>query len=300
MKSSVIGAMLLLPLSLGTCTWLAKTSADAVRPIVREDVGASLTRAAQVAQGQRILVILAKPGTAPTGTIYDSSTVPGGWGAFPPTADPSDPLIPALDALAKAAGEDFVRDARFADSTVKALSLFGVAVVLVTDGANVVLPSVGERDPNLGVASDVPALRVRHAEPVFQYLAEEPSIAPADAIGFARTLRKGDANFRDVEDHAPWGGDLVVETPAPAQFLLSWPAHGARVTVDGAPAESRAARVPFVIVSTPAGRHEITVRYGEERSARQWLVIAAAAVAVVSAIALWLGLRPQPDAGEGA
>jgi hypothetical protein len=298
-KRSVLAAMVTLPISLGTCTWLAKTSADAVRPVVRDDVGAALTRAAAAAAGQRLLVIVAKPGAAPAGAIYDSSEVPGGWGAFAPTADPADPLLPALGALAKAAAEDFARDARFSDPTVRALPLFGVAVVLVSDGTNVLLPAVGERDPNLGIAAEVPALRVRHAEPVFQFLAEELSIAPADPIGFARSLRKGDAAFRDFDDHWTWGGDVVVEADGPSQFLLSWPAHGARVSVDGAPGEFRAARVPMLVVSTPAGRHEISVRYGEERSGRQWLVIAAALVAVASAVALWLGLRPQVEPGEG-
>jgi len=299
-KRSVLAAMVLLPFSLGTCTWLAKTSADAVRPVIRDDVGAALPRAAQAAQGQRVLVVVAKPGTPPSGAVYDSSKVPGGWGAFPLTADPADPLLPALDVLGKTAAEEFARDTRFSASTIRALGLFGVAVVIVTDGTNVLVPPVGERDPSLGVANEVPALRVRHAEPAFLFLNEQAAIAPSDPAGFARSLRFGSADLRGAEDHAPWGGDLIVEAAGPSQFLLSWPAHGARVTVDGAPAEFRAARVPMLVVSTPGGRHEISVRYGEERTGREWLVIAAALVAVASSVALWLGLRPQVGPAEGA
>lgn len=300
MKKSVVAAMVLLPLALGTCTWLAKTSTDAVRPVVREDLGDALTRAAQAAQGQRLLVVVAKPGTAASGAIYDSSKFPGGWGAYPPTADPADPLVPALDALAKSAAEEFARDTRFSAPTIRALGIFGVAVVVVTDGANVVMPQVGERDPSLGVAIEVPAYRVRHAEPAFLFLNEREAIGPADPAGFARALRFGSADMRGVEDHAPWGGNVIVEAAQPSQYLLSWPAHGAIVSVDGAPAQFRAARVPMLVVSTPAGRHEISVRYGEERSMREWLVIAAAFIAVASAIALWLGLRPQVAPAEDA
>jgi len=300
-KPTVIAAMVLLPLALGTCAWLAKTSGDAVRPVVRDDVGTELARAAQAAQGQRLLVIVAKPGTAPVSAIYDSSEIPGGWGAFPPTADPEDPLLPALDALAKRAAEDLARDAHFAKSTTDALAIFGVAIVLVTDGTRPLAPEVGERDPNLGIAYDVPAWRVRHADtPAFQFLAEEPSADPSDPFGFVRGLRKGDADLRDVKDHAPWGGDVVVEAHGPSKYLLSWPAHGARVTVDGGPAEFGAARVPMLVVSTPAGRHEISVRYGEQDMFRHGLAIAAVFVAFASAIALWLGLRPQPATAEGA
>ncbi len=300
MKTSVLAAMVLLPLSLATCTWLAKSGADAVRPVVREDIGASLPRAAQAAQGQRVLVIVAKPGTAASGAIYDSSKVPGGWDAFVPTADPADPLVPALDALARSAALEFARDSKFSAATVRALGVFGVAVVVLSDGTNVLMPDPGERDPSLGVAIDVPALRVRHAEPAFLFLNEQPAIEPSDALGFARALRFGSADLRGVGDHAPWGGDVTVEAAGPSQYLLPWPAHGARVSVDGAPAEFRAARVPMLVVSTPAGRHEISVRYGDERTGRQWLVITAAFIAVASAIALWLGLRPQVAPAEEA
>lgn len=304
MKPYVVAAMVLLPLSLGTCAWLAKTSGEAVRPVVRDDVGAALTRAAQAAAGQRLLVIVAKPGVAPTGAIYDSSRAPGGeWGAFPPTADQSDPLLPALDVLAKTAAEDFARDSRFAESTVRALQLFGVAVAVVGDGTNVLRPAVGALDLNLGidVALEVPGLRIRRAEPVFHFLAEEPSIEPADPIGFARALRRGNAMFKDFDDHWIWGGEVKVEAAVPSQFLLGWSAHGARVTVDDGPAQFHAARVPMLVVSIPAGEHKISVLYGEERPGRDRLAIAAALIAFGSAVALWLGLRPQvPAEGEGA
>ena len=300
MKRSVVVAMLLLPISLGTCTWLAKTSADAVRPVVRDDVGAALPRAAEAAQGLRVLVVLARPGTAPSGTMYESAKVPGGWGAFPATPDPADPLLPALDVLAKTAAEEFARDTRFSAATIRAFGIFGVAVVLVTDGTNVLVPPVGERDPNLGVAIEVPALRVRHAEPAFLFLNEQAAIAVEDPVGFARALRFGSADLRGSEDHAPWGCDVVVEAAGPSQFLLPCSAHGARVTVDGAPAEFRAARVPMLVVPTAAGRHEISVRYGDEQTGREWLVIAAALVAVASSVALWLGLRPQVAPAEDA
>jgi hypothetical protein len=164
------------------------------------------------------------------------------------------------------------------------------------------MPDVGERDPNLGVASDVPAMRIRHAEPVFLLLGEQDDADPADPVEFARRLRYGDADMRGVEDQPQWGGDVVVEAAGPSQFLLSWPAHGARVTVDGGPAEYRAARVPMLVVTTPAGRHTISVRYGKADLNRQALLVATAFVAVLSLLAIVFGLRPQvpPAEGEGA
>jgi hypothetical protein len=156
------------------------------------------------------------------------------------------------------------------------------------------IPEVGERDPALGVAQEVPGLRVRKAEPVMLFLAEQPAIDPSDAVGFARTLRGGDADFLEFEDHAPWGEDVTVNAATDAEFLLPTTAAGARVTIDGVPATFRAARVPMLVVKVPAGRRRLSVRYGDESIGRQWIPIAAALVAVLSFVALWLGLRPHP------
>src|SRR5262249_49840044 len=130
--------------------------------------------------GQRVLAILVKPGIAPEGRVFESAESPDGWRAYPPTPDPADALLPALRALADAAAADFADDRRFEESTLKALALFDVSVVAATDGTNPVLPVVGERDPALWPDPEVPGVRIRHAAPVFLFLAEEPSIQPDD------------------------------------------------------------------------------------------------------------------------
>ena len=294
-KPAVVAAMVVLTLSLGTCAWMAKTAAEAVRPVYMPALGGALERAAQAAQGLRVMTIVRKPGTEPVVSVYESARGSSGWGAWDPTPTADDALLPALRKLCDAAGADFARDGRMSPPTQKALALLGVGVLVAGDGTNVVLPDAGERDPAVGTAPEVPALRFRHAQPVFLFLAEEPTVASDDVISFARTLRKGDANFTEYEDRAPWGGAMTVEMPADGEVLIPWPAQGARVAIDGAPATFRAARVPVLLVKVPAGRHRIDVRYGEDASGREWLTIAASLGVVVSLLALWIGLRPHPE-----
>ena len=51
----------------------------------------------------------------------------------------------------------------------------------------------------------------------------------------------------------------------------------------------------MIVVKVPAGRHRVSVRYGDEGLGRQWLAIVAAAGVVGSFVALWLGLRPKVE-----
>jgi hypothetical protein len=286
--------MLLMTASLGTCAWSAMTRGDVVRPATIPSLRGALERAAQAAQGQRVLVVTNKPGAAPSGAVFESSRAPTGWAAFAPTPEPNDPLVPALAKLADAAAADFAAGGKLEAPTVRALAVFGVAVVVVgADDPRI--PDVGERDPALGAAPEVPGLRVRKAQPVMMFLAEQAAIDPSDAVGFARALRGGDADFLEFEDHAPWGEDVTINASADAEYLLPSTAAGARVTIDGAPATFRAARVPVIVVKIPAGRHRVSVRYGDDAVGRQWIPIAAALVAVLSFVALWLGLRPHPS-----
>ena len=59
---------------------------------------------------------------------------------------------------------------------------------------------------------------------------ENPTMDPADAAAFSRGLRRGDAQFRDYEDGL-WGGAVTIEAAQAAEYLLPWPATGARVTL---------------------------------------------------------------------
>jgi hypothetical protein len=270
------------------------TRGDVVRPATAPALRGALERAAQAAQGQRVLVVTNKPGAAPSGAVFESARTPTGWAAFAPTPTPDDPLLPALAKLADAAAGEFAAGGKLDAPTLRALAVFAVAVVVVGD-AETKIPDVGERDPALGVAPEVPGLRVRKAQPVMMFLAEEKAIDPSDAVGFARALRGGDADFLDFEDHAPWGEDVTVNAAADAEYLLPSTAFGARVTIDDAPAAFRASRVPMIVVKVPAGRHRVSVRYGDDAVGRQWIPIAAALVAVLSFVALWLGLRPHPS-----
>lgn len=294
-KPVAVAAMLTLTASLAVLVWVAKTSAETVRPVDIPSLRGALERGAEAAQGLRVMALVVKPGTAPEGSVCESAHGSSGWAAYPPAADAADPLLPALKKLADGAAAEFAQGEKLSQATIKALDVFGVASVVVGDGSSVIIPDAGERDPALGVAPEVPGLRVRHAHPAFLFLAEEQAIRPDDAVGFARTLRRGDADFQDYEDHAPWGGDVTINADQAAEYLLTWPAAGARVTVDGAPAEFRAARVPLIVAKIPAGRHRVSVRYGDESLGRQWIAVVAAAVAVLSFVALWLGLRPHPE-----
>jgi hypothetical protein len=302
MKTPVVAAtMALLVASLATLAWLAKTRGEIVPPAAAPEFGAMLDRAAQAAQGRRVLAILSKRGAPAVARIFDSGRVPEGWRAFAPTAEAADPLLPALQRLADAAAADFAPDHRLENETLRALAVFDVAVVAATDGENAILPQIGERDASVGAAPEVPGLRVRHAEPIFQFLAEEPTAAADDPVGFSRRLVLSDAVGASEQDmeRAPWDVAVTVESPAAAEYLFPSSVAGARVTVDGEPARFRAARVPMLVVELPAGRHRVEVRYGRERAGREWLAIAAAAGAVASLVALWLGLRPhleRPDA----
>jgi hypothetical protein len=299
-KPAAVATMLVLTASLAALAWVAKTSADAVRPSDVPSLRGALERGAEAAKGLRVMALVVAPGKAPVGSIHESARGSSGWAAYPPTADPADPLLPALENLAEGAAAEFAQGEKLSQATIRALDVFGVASVVVGDGSSVVVPDAGERDPALGAAPEVPGLRVRHALPVFLFLAEQSEIRPDDAVGFARTLRRGDADFLDYEDHATWGGDVTINAAVAGEYLLTWPAAGARVTIDGVPAEFRAARVPLIVVKVPKGRHRLSVRYGDEHLDRQWIAVAAAAVAVLSFVALWLGLRPHPERDPGA
>jgi len=294
LKTSVVVAMTTLVLSLGACAWSAMSRADSVvKPADMPQLRGALERAAQAAQGQRVLVVTNKPGAPPSGRMFESSRSPTGWVAHAPTPTADDPLLPALTKLAEVAAGDFAAFGKLAPPTVRALGVFDVRILVVGD-VDPTTPELDPRDPSLGAAGEVPGILVRHAQPVRLFLADEPSLDPGDAIGFARALRFGDAVFQDFEDHAPWGMDVTIDTDADAEYLLPTTAAGARVTIDGASATFRAARVPMLVVKVPAGRHKIVVRYADEGLARQWITVVAAAGAVASLIVLWLALRPEP------
>ncbi len=297
-RPAVVVAMAALVASLAALAWVAKTRADVVRPVGAPALGGALERAAQAAQGQRILVVTNRPGVAATGAVYESSRGPTGWAAYPPTPTADDPLLPALGKLADAAASEIAASGKLAQPTVRALAVFGVAVVVVGGDGEPVAPALDDRDPLLGAAPEVPALRVRKAQPVMLFLAEQTAVEPSDALAFARSLRGGDADFLDFEDHAPWGEDVTINAATDSEFLLPTTAAGARVTLDDAPATFRAARVPMLVVNVPAGRHRVSVRYSDEGLGRQWLAVAAAGVAAGSLIALWMLLRPTPVAQE--
>jgi hypothetical protein len=291
--------MTMLVASLATLAWVAKTSADVEQPASAPAMRGALERAAQAAQGQRVLVVADKAGAGPKALVFESSRPPTGWAAYAPTPKADDPLVPALTKLGEAAAADFAAGGKLSAATIRALAVFGVAVVVVGDGSSPT-PDVGERDPALGVAPEVPGLRVRKAQPVMLFLAEQEAIEPSDAVGFARTLRIGDADFLDFEDHAPWGCDVTINAATDAEFLLPTTAAGARVKIDGAPATHRAARAPMLLVKVPAGRHRVSVRYGDETTGRQLATVVAAAGVVGALIALWLGLRPHPEKSADA
>jgi hypothetical protein len=298
-KTTLAVAMTVLTLSLGTCAYLARTAGDAVHPAQSPGMGPLPDAAAATSGGQRVLTILLKPGEAPSGTIYESARVPEGWRAFPPTPSPSDPLVPALENLGDRAASEFAKDRRLSAATVRALGVFGVSIVAATDGTNPVYPEIGERDATIAPVPELGGLRIRHAQPAFLFLADGTNPIPADAAEFARTLRFGDANTFEYEDGL-WGGSITVDTPQDADFLFPWTASGARVEVDGSAAAARAARVPLLIVRVPAGRHRVEVHFGEPATARSVVAIAAALGVVLSFVALWLGLRAQPEKDAGA
>lgn len=295
-KPAIYAAMTLLTVSLGACTWLAKTRSESARPADASPFGSIVYRAAEAAGGQRVLAILAKQGTDPVAHIFETAHAPEGQRPYAPTAESGDPLAPALQTLADAAAADFLADRRLNEETVKALTLFGVSIVAATDGTSPILPEMGERDPGVAPAPEVPGLRVRAAAPVWMFLAEEPAIASGDPIGFRRALRIGQADFLDTDDaHGPWCYAVTINAAQDGEFLFGRGAAGIRVTVDGAPAPFRTARVPVLLVKMPAGRHRVEVAYGEPQTARNVIAIAATAGAVIAFIALWLGLRPHPE-----
>jgi hypothetical protein len=294
-KAALYAAMTLLTVSLGACTWLAKTRAEAARPIDVPGVGPSaMDRAAAAAAGQRVLVIVTKPGVAATGRIYQSARGAEGWMPYDATPDAANPLVPVLDALAAAAAADFAPDQALNADVVRALQVFGVAIVVASDGSSIVTPVAGESDPNVATSPEVPALRLRHTNPVFLLLAESGAHDPADPVGFVRSMRYGDAQFQD-DEYSQWGGAVTIDAAQAGEFLFAWPASGARVTLDGAAAETRAAGLPMLVVKVPAGKHRVEVAYGEPQKARDVIAIAAAVGAVVAFVALWLGLRPHPE-----
>lgn len=295
-RAVAIAAGVVLTASLGAMVWAAATGADVVAPL-RDALPRGLTqRAAAAAAGQRLLVIEAKRGLDPKATVYETASGPSGWEAYPASPDPGDPLLAALANLGAAAATEQARDGRLAEPTVRALGRFGVAVVAVHDGTSIVPPEVGERDPHLGIVPDVPAVRVRHANSVFVFLSEERGIDAADAIGFARAsvLDQGANRFLHYEDYAPWGGGVTIHADTAASYLLTYSAAGARVTVDGAPAAFRPSHAGMILIDLPKGRHEVSVRYGPDRTARDWTLVALAALAVASFVTLWLLLRPTP------
>jgi hypothetical protein len=298
MRGTSLAAAVVLTLSLGSCAWLAMTHPEGPRPAEVPEVGAAIMdRAAAAANGQRVLVVVMKPGVAAAGRIYQSARGAEGWMPFAATADAADPLAPVLDALAAAAAADFAPDQRFDRETVRALQIFGVAVVVASDGTSVLTPSAGERDPNVGEAPEVPALRLRHTNPVFLLLADNGAHDPADPVGFVRSLRYGDAQFQD-DQYGQWGGAVTIDAAQDGEFIFPWSAGGARVTVDGAPAAWRAAGLPMLVVRMPAGRHRVEVAYGEPHAMRDVLAIASAAGAVAAFVVLWLSHRPHPEAAE--
>jgi hypothetical protein len=294
-RPAIYAAMTLLTASLGACTWLAKTRAETARPVDVPGVGPSaMERASAAANGQRVLVITMKPGVAATGRILQSARGAEGWMPFDATPDATNPLVPALEALAAAAAADFAPDQRFNAETVRALQVFGVAIVVASDGSSIITPTADERDPNVGTSPEVPALRLRHTNAVFLLLAESGAHDSNDPVGFVRAMRYGDAQFQD-DEYAQWGGAVTIDVARESEFIFPWPAGGARVTVDGAPAATRAAGQPMLVVRMPSGRHRVEVAYGEPQTARNVIAIAAAAGAVAAFVALWLGLRPHPE-----
>jgi hypothetical protein len=287
--------MVVLTLSLGSCTWLASTKTDAAPPVdVPGAAAGAMDRAAAAANGQRVLVVVARPGVAPAGRIVQSARAPEGWRPYAPTYDPADPLVPVLDALADAAAKDFATDRRFERDTVRALQVFGVAVVVASDGTSVITPAAEERDPNVGISPEVPALRLRHTNPVFLLLADGGQRDPADPVGYVKSLRYGDAQFQD-DSYSQWGGAVTIDASAEGEYLFPWSAAGARVTLDGSSVEPRAAGLPMLLVKVPQGRHRVEVAYGDAQTLREIIVIASAAGVVIGLLAMWLALRPHPD-----
>jgi hypothetical protein len=290
-KPALVAAVVVLVASLGTLAALIATRDEVVRAVDIPGVDAAmLDRAAQAAHGQRVLAIVARPGAAATGRIVQSAKAAEGWRPYPATADAGDPLNVSLDALAAAAASEYARSGRFEPPTIRALQILGVATIVFGDGAARWDP--GERDPDVGTAPEVPALRLRHVSPVVQVLAEGAEQRPDDPVGFVRALRKGDAQFQDDEYRA-WGGGVTVDAAADGEFLFPWSPYGARVTVDGGPATTRAAAVPLLVVRLPAGRRRVEVDHGEPAGARDAVAIAAAAGVVASLVAFWLALRPR-------
>jgi hypothetical protein len=286
--------------SLGALAWIAGTSAEAMRPVVppRPELAEVYGRAARASGGQRVLVVHAPPGKTATGEVLEGWQSPGsGWGLFPATPPGAADLAAALARLASDAADEWRRTARFDAATARAFWYFDVSQVLVEDGAEVVRPKVEDRDPRFGTFAEVPSLRVSKAAPVWLLLAQAPIEDRTDAISFARGLRAGDAQFQDVEDGL-WGGALTVTTDADADHVFSFPASGARVTVDGRDGKPAAANVPLLVLRIPAGRHRVVVEYGEPERFREILAIAAAAALVVAVVGLFAALRPQP--GEHA
>ncbi len=296
---AVTGAVALGAASIAVLAWVAEGSKGVSREVtpVRSQLVDLYQRAASAAHGQRVVVVHAPPGRPATGEVFESAQSAGKWALFPPLSDAKDPLAPALQALADHAAKDLAADQAFDPETERALTTFGVALVVIEDGTSMLMPEIPERSPSLAAAPEVPAVRLRKASPVLHLLADPSTQDPADALGFSRGLRAGDAPFLDLVDGL-WGGELTIQAHAESDFLFAWPASGARITVDGREVVARSASVPLLVVHLPQGTSRVVVKYGEERATLDWLVIAAAAGLFGALVWLFVGLRPNPLRGE--
>jgi hypothetical protein len=290
--------------SIATLTWVAGRTQEPVRAARPEsrDLVAAYDRAATQAHRQRVLVIHAPAGAEATGEIFESARSPEGWRLHPATPPGVEDLLPALASLAAGAAADWHPDERLEKQTTRALGYFGVGIVLIHDGKMPVWPEVDEMDAALSLRNAVPALGIRKAAPVHHLLAEPEMADPAgDVLEYARRLRAGDAHFTELED-AGWGGSMRVQAHLDSDFLLAWPATGARVTVDGRPVDPTPAALPLLRLHLPQGLHAVRVEYGSGGTGG-WIAIVAAVVLMSSLVLLLRAIRPQmehePDSDDG-
>lgn len=249
-------------------------------------------RAAESAQFRRVLCVRAEPGKEPEAHILASGNSGSGWTLYPVAPPGAHWMEESFDRLADAAARDYVADHAFEPDTLVALERFDVKLVVVHDGKTGLVLEAPRGEARLAPRSGVPALELRKASFVWQFLGERPARSDSPELQFAKGLRLGDAAIGDPA-LGLWSMAATIEAFDDAEYLFSLPAEGARITVDGALVTPRAASIPFAIVPVPKGSHRVEVTFGQDRG-RDAFVIGAAAAVVASLIALLLALRPTP------
>ena len=203
---SLVLAIAIAAVSVFVLTWVAEEAGPPVHPVAvhKQYLKDLHRRAAESAQGRRILIIRAVPGADATGTIYQSARAPQGWRLFAPASADATEFNDFLDRLANDAARDWAADEGFDEVTVRALGYLDVALVAVENGTAALPIDVSETDPSMSSAGQVPGARIQKAAAVWHYLGERDPEGAEDPMKFARGFRKGDASTMDWQ-YLMWG-----------------------------------------------------------------------------------------------